>query len=64
MQYQGKARQMGLKDMSLIEDDYWHKNPRAKKYHSDSERYFIVKPEWIRHTNLKSKPWKISEINL
>jgi pyridoxine/pyridoxamine 5'-phosphate oxidase len=64
IQYEGLARELDDNEIDLVKDNYWHKNPKATRHDlTPSERYFIVEPKWIRHTDLKAQPWDITEIN-
>ena len=63
IQYEGIARELSSDELEIVRESYWKKNPRAEaNYKEPSERHFIVKPTWIRYTNLKSEPWDIAEL--
>jgi pyridoxine/pyridoxamine 5'-phosphate oxidase len=61
LQYEGTARELEDSEIDLVKKSYWKKNPKAARYNLiTSERYFIVEPSWIRHTDLKMHPWDMS----
>ncbi|HUA13468.1 MAG TPA: pyridoxamine 5'-phosphate oxidase family protein [Candidatus Sulfotelmatobacter sp.] len=63
VQYEGTARELSVEELQIIKDNYWKKNPRVKSRNvNPKERYFLVKPTWIRYTDLKTKPWNIQEL--
>lgn len=63
VQFEGLAEELLSKDIQLVRDNYWSKSPMAEKYHAnEGQRYFIVKPKWIRYTNLNIEPWEVIEI--
>ncbi len=63
IQYEGVARELSNSELDLIRDNYWVKNPRAEKQHQNpNQRYFIITPTWIRYTDIRSKPWDITEL--
>ena len=63
VQLEGVARELTPDDLQLVKDTYWRKTPAAEKYHDDKgERYFLVKPTWIRYTDLSKKPWEVIEL--
>ncbi len=60
VQYEGIASELTSNDLHLVRENYWSKNPDAEKHHkNEGERYFIVKPNWIRYTDLSKEPWEI-----
>lgn len=60
VQLEGTANELTSDDLPLISDNYWNKNPKAKKYHNNSgQRYFSITPNWIRYTDLSTEPWDI-----
>ncbi len=63
VQYEGVARELTDKELPIIEDNYWHKTPQAKKHHQNpNERYFLVSPQWLQYTNLNVYPWDTVEM--
>ena len=64
LQYEGTARELKDSEIDLVKESYWKKNPKAEKHQLiPSERYFLVEPLWIRHTDLKMQPWDITVLN-
>jgi uncharacterized protein YhbP (UPF0306 family) len=63
IQYEGIARKLEESELDIVRNNYWQKNPHAEEYHKiPTDRCFIVKPTWIRYTNLRANPWDITEI--
>lgn len=63
VQYEGVAEELSRDDLQLVRDNYWRKTPLAEKYDAnDSQRYFIVRPKWLRYTDLKKTPREIVEL--
>jgi general stress protein 26 len=62
IQLEGIARELTEDELDLVRENYWKKNPFAKKHHENpGQRYFIVTPKWLRYTDLRSEPWDITE---
>lgn len=65
VQYEGLASELTSNDLQLVRENYWSKNPDAEKYHkNEGQKYFIVKPNWIRYTDLSKEPWEIIVLEL
>ncbi|HEU5121879.1 MAG TPA: pyridoxamine 5'-phosphate oxidase family protein, partial [Candidatus Saccharimonadales bacterium] len=65
VQYEGVARELAVDEIQLVRDNYWTKNPGAKKYYTDKrQRYFIVTPHWMRYTDITTEPRDIIEFQL
>lgn len=65
IQYEGTARELTPDEIQLVRDNYWTKNPGAKRYYADKrQRYFIVTPIWIRYTDMTTEPRDIIEREL
>ncbi|MDB5176235.1 MAG: hypothetical protein JWM81_1093 [Candidatus Saccharibacteria bacterium] len=63
IQYEGIARELNESEYDVLLNNYWLKNPHAKKYHaSPNQRYFTVAPTWIRYTDMRSGPSQITEL--
>lgn len=63
VQFEGIARELTPDELQLVRDNYWDKSPEAEKHHTiEGQRYFIVKPTWIRYTDLAKDPWAIIEL--
>ncbi len=62
IQYEGIARELAKKELDIVRNNYWQKNPYAEKNNKLTERYFIVTPTFIRYTDLRVEPWDITEI--
>jgi len=64
VQLEGVAKELRPEGLDLIRDNYWSKVPSAKKYDTNrSQRYFIIKPTWIRYCDLNQKFWEIITLN-
>lgn len=62
IQFEGIARELDKSEMDLVRDNYWKKNPHAEVHSKNpDERYFIVKPTWIRYTDLRVDPWDVQD---
>lgn len=62
MQYEGVARELREDEIRIVEEHYLKKSPESTKHRDNPQnRYFIVTPTWIRLTDLKMNPWKITE---
>lgn len=63
VQYEGIAEELNESNSTKYKGYYFSKNPKSKEYESDpKERYFKVKPKWIRYTELNKDPWFIIEL--
>jgi pyridoxine/pyridoxamine 5'-phosphate oxidase len=62
VQYEGTAHLLTGKDIDTYSKIYFSKNPLARR-HKDNpdERYFLVKPGWIRFTDASKDPWYVEE---
>jgi pyridoxine/pyridoxamine 5'-phosphate oxidase len=64
VQLEGTARQLDRGDAKHFAEIYFSKNPAARKFESDPDsRFFLVTPRWVRHTDLSTHPWAISELD-
>lgn len=64
LQYEGQARELGSSDISLVENNYWQKVPEARSYNEEEgQTYFLIKPKWIRYTDLSIQPNEIIELS-
>jgi pyridoxine/pyridoxamine 5'-phosphate oxidase len=63
VQYEGTATELTADELDIVRQNYWTKSPYAEKNHAgDDQRYFMVTPTWLRHSNIGSKPWDITEL--
>jgi general stress protein 26 len=63
VQYEGIAREINQHEMHLVDDNYLKKSPESAKFRNNPHnRYFIVKPKWIRYTNIHQTPWHVEEL--
>ena len=63
VQFEGIAEELSPEDLQLVRDTYWRKNPKAEAHNATpGQRYFKVRPTWIRYTNIGAKPWDVIEI--
>jgi pyridoxine/pyridoxamine 5'-phosphate oxidase len=62
LQYEGNARLLNADEADELAEIYFKKNPSARR-HKDSpdECYFLVKPTWIRYTDVSTDPWTVQE---
>lgn len=57
VQYEGVVEELSGEEMERCRDLHIKKNPRAAKYAEKPEqRWFKVKPTWVRYLDLASKP--------
>lgn len=60
VQIEGEALELADNNSKFIAENYWTKHPEAEKYYiNPGQRYFLVKPKWIRYTDLSKEPWKV-----
>ncbi|MBI1833421.1 MAG: pyridoxamine 5'-phosphate oxidase family protein [Candidatus Andersenbacteria bacterium] len=65
VQYEGEAIEIKGSEMERYRDLHIKKNPRSKKFAERSDqRWFKVKPTWIRYSDLEAKPPNIFELKL
>jgi len=63
VQYEGVAQELRGSELYELQKKYLGKFNADKKHISNSEeRFFIVKPTWIRYTNLSDQPEEILEV--
>lgn len=66
LQYEGIAHELLADEMAVVEKNYFNKHGVKEHYKPEPDntdlRYFLVKPSWIRFTDVKSDPWKVSEL--
>ena len=64
VQYEGVAAELSGEELERYRARHLTKNPRAKKFaFSDTQRFFKVRPTWIRYSNLAAKPPLIFELS-
>jgi len=62
VQFEGIARILSKEEEGQWTEQHYKIRPEALKYNSDpNERHFIVRPTWIRYTDLTKSPWEIHE---
>ncbi len=62
IQYEGFAKLVSNQERPKYSEILFNKNPASKKFDSDPEQcYFIVKPSWIRYTDITTNPWTVQE---
>ena len=65
IQYEGLAEELEGGELDRCRDLHIKKNPRSEKYvYVDEQRFFIVKPTWIRYSDLAADPQVDFEINI
>jgi len=63
VQYEGKAFALEGREQEHYKKLYFQKNPNAKRWETkEGMTYFIVKPTWIRYSDLNKDPWEVIEI--
>ena len=63
IQYEGVAKEVRGEEFERCKEIQTAKNEASKKYADrEDQRYFIIKPKWIRYTNISNEPWEIFEI--
>lgn len=64
VQYEGIARELSGQESSQYSSILITKNPRSEKFvHKEDQRYFLVKPTWIRLLDMTKNPDETFEIN-
>ncbi len=62
VQYEGEAHELSGAGLAKHKDEYFRKNPRAKKWENvPGIKYFKVVPKWIRYSDVRKHPWEIRE---
>lgn len=62
VQYEGNAQLLSGEEAGIYVEIYFTKNPMARQYNRDpDQRYFLVKPTWIRYTDVSTGPWTVQE---
>lgn len=65
VQIEGEARELKGADQKQAKQAYFAKNPRAQKWESrENVAYFVIRPLWIRYSDLNQDPWYIKEIKI
>lgn len=63
IQLEGQARMLSRDEADQYAEQYFLKNPTARKYKSQPhERYFLVEPTWLRFTDTTATPWSVTEL--
>jgi len=63
IQYEGTAREVSGKEADKCRKIHLAKNPNSVKYaYKREQRFFIVKPKWIRYSDLSGDEPKVYEI--
>ncbi len=65
IQCEGKATLVIGDERSKYSEILFNSNPASRKYKDNPEEcYIIVKPSWIRYTDVSTKPWTVEESEL
>lgn len=64
VQYEGRARLLTGEEAGQYAEMYFTKNPSARHNDDADKRYFLVKPSWIRYTDISTNPWTVQESEL
>lgn len=63
VQYEGKARELKKEETEFYMDLLIKKRVENKKYvHSENQRFFLVKPTWIRFVDNSRDPHEVFEV--
>src|SRR5581483_3968140 len=64
VQYEGIVRELSQQESSQYSSILVAKNPRSEKFvHKEDQRYFLVKPTWIRVLDMTQIPDETFELN-
>ncbi len=64
LQYEGVARELSREEGLKYAEILVAKNPFSKMFmERPDQRYFLVKPTWLRFTDMSKKPEEVTEIN-
>lgn len=64
VQLEGEAYELKNDELKKAQESYFAKNPKAKKWANEpSIAYFVIKPNWIRYSDLNQTPWLVKEFN-
>jgi pyridoxine/pyridoxamine 5'-phosphate oxidase len=65
VQLDGVARMLSGIEQEEYSEMYFRKTESARKYKDDPhERCFLITPTWLRVTDLTTKPWAVTELEL
>lgn len=63
VQYEGIVKEAVGSEIAECMDIYLAKLPEARRFVEIPEtRWFVVRPIWIRYTNVNLEPWEIREL--
>ncbi len=64
VQYEGIAKELSGEESKIHSSTLIAKNPRSEKFvHKEDQRYFLVKPTWIRILDMTKNPDETFEIS-
>ena len=64
IQYEGEARKLEGDERETYTELYFAKIPPARKNKDKpGQTYFLVTPKWIRHTDIRTSPWTVTELS-
>jgi len=64
IQYEGVVRKLEGDEVVTYKELFFRKCPYALRRVNEIDlTYFIVKPRWIRYTDLNQHPWDVKELN-
>jgi len=65
VQMDGIAHELSGEELEKAKIAYFVKNPRAKKWANNPDIvYYVLKPYWIRYSDVTKHPWLIEEFSL
>lgn len=65
VQLEGNARLLTDHELKRCQDIHFEKNPHAKKLKDDPNQiYILVKPTWVRFTDITQSPWLVEELQI
>lgn len=63
VQIEGSAVEITEPLLKGVKKKFFTKNPEAKKWGNNPEiAYVLIKPNWLRYTDLNQQPWLIKEL--
>jgi pyridoxine/pyridoxamine 5'-phosphate oxidase len=65
VQIEGSAHELNGPELEQAKRAYFAKNSRARKWENrDNIAYFLIRPSWIRYSDLNQNPWYVKEISI
>ena len=65
MQIEGLAMLVSKENREFVENIHCKKNPSSERFRNNiQQKYFTVKPYWVRYSDFSKQPQEIWELNL